>query len=146
MYDLFLSRLAGVIGDRELDTLTPADIAMIWRATAEKRGVVTANRTKAVLSLVLNCGGLWDMMTIANPSAGMRGKKETGRQDILIDDELYAAVYTVANQPLRNAMDLADLCDNALWTSCACSAPTSCVATSSSARRRRAHSLRYTRC
>ncbi|HEF4754698.1 TPA: tyrosine-type recombinase/integrase [Burkholderia cenocepacia] len=110
MYDLFLSRLAAVIGDRELDTLTPADVATIWRATAEKRGVVTANRTKAVLSLVLNCGRLWGMMTIANPCAGVRGKKETGRQNILIDDELYAAVYAVADQPLRNAMDLADLC------------------------------------
>ncbi|AJX32619.1 tyrosine-type recombinase/integrase [Burkholderia oklahomensis] len=110
MYDLFLTRLAAVIGDRELDTLTPADVASIWRATAEKRGVVTANRTKAVLSLVLNCGRLWDMMTIANPCAGVRGKKETGRQDILIDDELYASVYAVADEPLRNAMDLADLC------------------------------------
>ncbi|KVQ18620.1 tyrosine-type recombinase/integrase [Burkholderia cepacia] len=110
MYDLFLSRLAAVIGDRELDTLTPSDVAAIWRATAEKRGIVTANRTKAVLSLVLNCGRLWDMMTIANPCAGVRGKKETGRQDILIDDELYASVYAVADQPLRNAMDLADLC------------------------------------
>ncbi|KWE65549.1 integrase [Burkholderia ubonensis] len=110
MYDLFLSRLAAVIGERELDTLTPADVATIWRATAEKRGVVTANRTKAVLSLVLNCGRLWDMMTIANPCAGVRGKKETGRQNVLIDDELYASVYAVADEPLRNAMDLADLC------------------------------------
>lgn len=110
MYDLFLSRLAGVIGDRELDTLKPADVANIWRATAEKRGVVTANRTKAVLSLVLNCARLWGMMTIANPCAGVRGKKETGRQDVLIDDELYASVHAVADEPLRNAMDLADLC------------------------------------
>ncbi|WP_065494334.1 tyrosine-type recombinase/integrase [Burkholderia sp. CCA53] len=110
MYDLFLSRLGAVIGERELDTLTPADVATIWRATAEKRGVVTANRTKAVLSLVLNCARLWGMMTIANPCVGVRGKKETGRQGVLVDDELYAAVYAVADQPLRNAMDLADLC------------------------------------
>jgi integrase len=110
MYDLFLSRLAAVIGDRPLDTLTPADVANIWQATADKRGVVTANRTKAVLSLVLNCGRLWNMMTIANPCAGVRGKKEHGRKDVLIDDELYARVYAVADVPLRNAMDLADLC------------------------------------
>ncbi|MEX3846745.1 tyrosine-type recombinase/integrase [Paraburkholderia sp. BR10882] len=110
MYDLFLSRLAGVIGDRELDTLKPADVASIWRATAEKRGIVTANRTKAVLSLALNCARLWGMMTIANPCAGVRGKKESGRQDVLIDDELYASVHAVADEPLRNAMDLADLC------------------------------------
>lgn len=49
-------------------------------------------------------------MTIANPCAGVRGNKETGRQDVLIDDKLYVAVYAVAYQPLRNAMDLADLC------------------------------------
>jgi integrase len=110
MYDLFLTRLSTVIGDRALDALTPADVAAIWQATAEKRGVVTANRTKAVLSLVLNCGRLWNMMTIANPCAGVRGKKENGRQHVLIDDQLYAAVYAVADEPLRNAMDLADLC------------------------------------
>jgi integrase len=110
MYGLFLERLVAVIGERELDSLTPADVAMIWRATAEKRGVVTANRTKSVLSLALNCGRLWNMMSIANPCAGVRGKKEKGRQDVLIDDELYASVYSVADEPLRNAMDLADLC------------------------------------
>ncbi|MBR8237545.1 MULTISPECIES: hypothetical protein [unclassified Burkholderia] len=69
MYDLFLSRLAAVIGDRELDTITPTDVAEIWRATSEKCGIVTANRTKSVLSLVLNCGRLWNMITIANPCA-----------------------------------------------------------------------------
>lgn len=110
MYELFLARLAAVVGDRELDSLTPADVANIWQATAEKRGVVTANRTKAVLSLALNCARLWGMMTIANPCAGVRGKKEHGRKDVLIDDELYARVYAVADVPLRNAMDLADLC------------------------------------
>ncbi|MFB7747917.1 hypothetical protein, partial [Streptomyces sp. NPDC056132] len=110
MYDLFLSGPAAVIGDRELDTLAPGDVATIWRTTVEKRGVVTANRTKAGLSLVLNCGRLWGMMAIANPCAGVRRKKETGRRDALIDDELYAAVYAAPYQPLCNAMDLANLC------------------------------------
>jgi hypothetical protein len=143
MYDLFLSRLAAVIGDRELDTLTPTDVATIWRTTAEKRGVVTANRTKAGLSLVLNCGRLWGIVTIANPCAGVRGKKETGRRDVLIDDELYAAVYAVAYQPLRNAMDLADLCaqrpSDILRVQCA----NIVRATSSSARKRLEHLSTY---
>ncbi|CAN7189051.1 tyrosine-type recombinase/integrase [Trinickia sp. LjRoot230] len=109
LYDLILTRLTSVIGDRELDKLTPADVSNIWQATAEKRGVVTANRTKAVLSLAMNCARLWGMMAIANPCSGVRGKKERGRKDVLIDDELYAQVYAVADEPLRNAMELADL-------------------------------------
>lgn len=108
-YDLYLARLTASMGDKPVDEITPADVADIWQSTRDKRGLVTANRTKATLSAVLNCGRLWGMMKVANPCAGVRGKKEDGRKDVLINDQLYQAVYDVADQPLRNAMDLADL-------------------------------------
>ncbi|AIU27222.1 integrase [Pandoraea pnomenusa] len=109
LYDIILTRLQGTLGERALDDIRPADVAQIWQVTAEKRGVVTANRTKAVLSLTLNQARLWGLMTQANPCAGIRGRKETGRKGVLVSDELYDAVYKHADQPLRNAMDLADL-------------------------------------
>lgn len=109
LYDTILTRLTNVLGDKPLDEISPADIADIWQSTSEKRGTVTANRTKAVLSAILNCGRVLGMMTIANPCAGVRGKKEPGRKRVLISDAQYQAVYDVADQPLRNAMDLADL-------------------------------------
>ncbi|CAG9259181.1 hypothetical protein BDI4_60100 [Burkholderia diffusa] len=49
------------------------------------------------------------VMPMPAPAAAIR-LPTSSTVDILIDDELYAAVYTVADQPLRNAMDLADLC------------------------------------
>ncbi|MDN4572884.1 integrase [Pandoraea cepalis] len=109
LYDALLTRLGAIIGSRALDDIRPADVADIWQSTAEKRGVVTANRTKAVLSLALNQARIWGLMNQANPCAGVRGKREVGRKSVLVSDELYDAVYKHADVPLRNAMDLADL-------------------------------------
>jgi hypothetical protein len=97
LYDIILTRLEGVLRERELDSLTAADVSDIWQATAEKRGIVTANRTKAVLSLTLNCARLRRMMTQANPCVGVRGKKERGRKDVLVSDDYYSRVYAVAD-------------------------------------------------
>ncbi|KFX79976.1 integrase, partial [Ralstonia solanacearum] len=108
-YDIYLTRLTASMADKPVDEITPADVADIWQSTRDKRGTVTANRTKATLSAVLNCGRLWGMMKAPNPCTGVRGKKEAGRKAVLINDELYQSVYDVADQPLRNAMDLADL-------------------------------------
>ncbi|RRW94261.1 tyrosine-type recombinase/integrase [Pandoraea apista] len=109
LYEIIITRLETIIGKRALDDVRPAEVAAIWQSTAEKRGVVTANRTKAVLSAMLNQARLWGLMTQANPCAGVRGRKETGRKSVLVSDELYDKVYAKADQPLRNAMDLADL-------------------------------------
>ncbi|CAJ0742875.1 tyrosine-type recombinase/integrase [Ralstonia mannitolilytica] len=109
LYDTILTRLTDILADKPLDEISPADVANIWHATQEKRGTVMANRTKAVLSTVFNCGRLLGMTKNANPCTGVRGKKEAGRKSVLISDALYQAVYEVADQPLRNAMDLADL-------------------------------------
>ncbi|GAB3420005.1 tyrosine-type recombinase/integrase [Massilia agilis] len=48
------------------------------------------------------------MTSKANPCAGIKGYRETGR-DVYIDDEVYKAVYAAAEPPLRDAMDLAYL-------------------------------------
>ncbi|GAB3630134.1 integrase [Pandoraea terrae] len=109
LYDIILGRLQGVIGDRALDDIRPAQVAEIWQSSAEKRGMVTANRTKAVLSAVLNQARQWGLMAQANPCVGVRGKKESGRKAVLVSDEQYFAVLKHADGPLRNAMALADL-------------------------------------
>ncbi|TAL53792.1 MAG: integrase [Pandoraea sp.] len=109
LYDIVLTRLQAILGDRALDSIQPSDVAEIWQTTAAKRGTVTANRTKAILSATLNCARVWGMMVQANPCGGVRGRKEHGRKNVLVTDELYERVHAAADQPLKHAMDLADL-------------------------------------
>ncbi|MBV6447078.1 MAG: Tyrosine recombinase XerC [Nitrosomonas sp.] len=71
------------------------------------RGVIRANREKALFSHIWNKGREWGYTNLPNPCAGIRGFKETGRKNVYIDDQLYKAVYDKASQPLRDAMDMA---------------------------------------
>ncbi|PHR17846.1 MAG: integrase [Sphingopyxis sp.] len=72
-----------------------------WRKSAPVR----ANREKALLSAIWNYAREMGYTKLANPCAGVKGNKETGR-DVYIEDELFQAVYQVADQGLRDAMDL----------------------------------------
>lgn len=72
-----------------------------WRKSAPVR----ANREKALLSAIWNYAREMGYTALANPCAGVKGNKETGR-DVYIEDELFHAVYQVADQGLRDAMDL----------------------------------------
>lgn len=77
-----------------------------WRgATAKTR----ANREKALLSHIWNFARSVGMTTLPNPCRGVRGFTEKGRKDVYIDDEVFGAVYTCANQSLRDALDVAYL-------------------------------------
>lgn len=71
-------------------------------------GHVPANREKALLSHIWNYARESGLTHLANPCAGIKGFKEAGR-DAYIDDSIYSAVWTVAEQGLRDAMDLAYL-------------------------------------
>lgn len=73
------------------------------------RGVIRANREKALFSHIWNKAREWGYTNLPNPCAGIRGFKETGRKNVYIDDQLYKAVYDKASQPLRDAMDMAYL-------------------------------------
>ncbi|RSE59023.1 integrase [Alcaligenes faecalis] len=71
-------------------------------------GGVRANRELALFSHIFNYARETGLTNASNPSAGVRKTRETGR-DIYVEDGVYSAVYTAADQPLRDAMDLAYL-------------------------------------
>ena len=69
---------------------------------------IRANREVALLSHIWNWAREKGYTDLSNPCKGIRRHKEVGR-DVYIDDATYAAVYSQADQPLRDAMDLAYL-------------------------------------
>ncbi len=124
-----LVQLEGVFGLVPIDQIRPADV----RTYLDLRGKtarVRANREKALLSHVFNQARAWGYTSAPNPCAGIRGHRETGR-DRYVTDEEYGAVWTAADDALRDAMDLAlltgqrpadvlkmdraDIRDGALW-------------------------------
>ncbi len=91
-----------------LEAIEPQHVRqyMDWRsATAKTR----ANREKALLSHIWNFSRQTGLTTLPNPCSGVRGFTETGRKDVYIEDEVYAAVYACANQSLKDALDMAYL-------------------------------------
>lgn len=93
-----------------LNAIRPAHVQQYldWRTDKGKHSCVRANREKALFSHWWNKARKWDMTNLPNPCAGISGYPETGR-DIYIEDEVFEAVYQVACQPLRDAMDAAYL-------------------------------------
>ena len=93
-------------------------------------GHVRANREKALFSHIWNYARGKGLTNKPNPCAGIKGHKETGR-DVYVDDEIYKLVHSAADEPLRDALDLAyligqrpadvlklsrsDIKDGALW-------------------------------
>lgn len=78
-----------------------------WR---ERSGaVVRAKREKALFSHIFNKAREWGYTSRANPCAGIRGKKEIGRKQVYISDQMYDAIYRISSQPLKDVMDLAYL-------------------------------------
>ena len=71
-------------------------------------GHVRANRDMALLSHAFNYGREVGMTKIANPCQGIKKFKEDGR-DVYVEDDLYQRVYKEADEPTRDAMDLAYL-------------------------------------
>lgn len=90
-----------------LDEIRPQHIRQYldWRG---KSSPVRANREKALFSHIWNKARSWGLTNLANPCAGIKGHKEAGRS-IYIEDDVYTAVWTVADEPLRDALDLAYL-------------------------------------
>jgi integrase len=79
-----------------------------WRTDNGKTALTRANREKSLLSHIFNKARAWGVLDTVNPCQGIRGFTETGR-DIYIEDDIYQAVYAVATQPLKDAIDLAYL-------------------------------------
>ena len=109
--------------DTPLDEIEPVHISayLRWRhqksvATyvAKKQkppanaGHVRANRELSLFSHIFNTAREKGLTKAANPCAGVKKNAEEGR-DVYVEDDLYAKVYAVADQPTRDAMDLAYL-------------------------------------
>lgn len=95
---------------------------MTWRAQLKVRltkagvpikttgtGKVRANREKALLSHIWNFARDEGYTDLENPCREIKGSKEKPRE-IYVYDEQLAAVRAVADEPLRDALDLAYLC------------------------------------
>ena len=70
---------------------------------------VRAKREKALFSHIFNKAHEWGYTSNPNPCAGIRGTKEKGRRHVYITDQMYSDVYSHAEQPLIDAMDIAYL-------------------------------------
>lgn len=79
-----------------------------WRTEKGTQSTTRANREKALLSHMMNMAINWGMLEGINPCTGVKGYKETGR-DVYVEDNVFKALYDVASQPLRDALDLAYL-------------------------------------
>lgn len=75
---------------------------------APNAGHVRANREKALFSHIWNHAREIGLTKLANPCAGIKGHKETGR-DVYVEDQVYAAVHGAATDWLQDLMDLAYL-------------------------------------
>ncbi|MNM06946.1 site-specific tyrosine recombinase XerC [compost metagenome] len=109
---------------RELDTLLrffgdpPIPLAelrpihvreyMDWRTRHGTTATVSANREKALLSHIWNKCREWGLTDAENPCRGITGFKEAGR-DAYIEDDVFRSVWTAADEPTRDVIDLAYL-------------------------------------
>ncbi|MDR6381769.1 tyrosine-type recombinase/integrase [Paraburkholderia caribensis] len=71
-------------------------------------GHVRANRELALFSHIFNHARSRGLTKAANPCAGIKKNSESGR-DVYVEDDLYQRVYAKADQPTKDAMDLAYL-------------------------------------
>lgn len=92
--------------DAPIEAIEPIHVRQFL--THRKDAPVRANREKALLSHIFNMAREWGLTSRSNPCQGVKNYKETGR-DIYIEDEVFAAVYESACQPIMDAMDLAYL-------------------------------------
>jgi len=73
-----------------------------------RKAKVRANREVALLSHLWNWAREKGYTDLPNPCEGVRRNKESGR-DVYVEDGTYSSVYAKADQPLRDALDLAYL-------------------------------------
>jgi integrase len=90
-----------------LDEIRPQHIRQYldWRG---KSSHTRANREKALFSHIWNIARSWGLTNLPNPCAGIKGFS-LKRRDIYIEDAIYNAVWQSADDPLRDALDLAYL-------------------------------------
>lgn len=87
--------------------------ALAWYAEKKRKappnaGHVRANRELALFSHVFNNAREIGLTKSGNPCVGVKKNTEDGR-DVYVEDDLYAKLYQQADEPTRDAMDLAYL-------------------------------------
>jgi len=97
-----LKQLRPTFDEAPIDSITPFNIAGYRDARSAK---VRANREIALLSHVFNMAREWGLTERENPCQGIRKNKEAPR-DYYANAAVWDAVYAVAEQELKEAMDL----------------------------------------
>lgn len=97
-----LKQLRPTFDEAPIDSITPFNIAGYRDARSAK---VRANREIALLSHVFNMAREWGLTERENPCQGIRKNKEAPR-DYYANANVWDAVYAVAEQELKEAMDL----------------------------------------
>lgn len=90
-----------------LEEIQPQHVRQYLRIRGLK-AKVRANREKSLLSHIWNFARESGYTSLANPCAGIKGNKETGRE-VYIENDVFANVYEHASAPVRDAMDIAYL-------------------------------------
>lgn len=90
-----------------LDEIRPIHVQQYLHHRSSAK--VSANREKSLLSHIWNWARSKGFTDLPNPCAGIKRNSEKGRKAVYIEDQVLAAVYEVADQPLRDALDLAYL-------------------------------------
>ncbi|MFZ4480139.1 MAG: tyrosine-type recombinase/integrase [Rhodoferax sp.] len=81
----------------------------IWALLEWKKSTpTTANRLKRVFSHMFNKARQWGYTERENPVRGIEGFA-LGKREVDVSEAVYKAVWNVASEPLRDAMDLAYL-------------------------------------
>lgn len=90
-----------------LDDIQPVHIRQYldWRGKAAR---TRANRERALISTLWNHARAWGYTEKPNPCAGIAGFAEPPRK-VYVEDAVFEAVYQAADQPTRDALDLAYL-------------------------------------
>lgn len=104
-YGYALDQLREHFGSAPLDQVRPTHVTQYL----EKRSVETRHRALrevSVLGMVYRFARAHDLTT-ADPVAPIKRGKLPGRKAIYIEDDILQAVYDVASQPLRDALNLA---------------------------------------
>jgi integrase len=102
-----LIKLEAVFGAMPIDAIKPYHIKR-YLDERGKTAKVRANRERALFSHVFNFAREHGYTDAPNPCAGIKGHKETGRDRYVEDDE-FLAVWSKADCPVQDAMDLAHL-------------------------------------
>jgi len=100
-----LVNLESVFGDMPIDSIKPNHVRR-YLDIRGRQAKVRANRERALLSHLFNCAREWGYTDAANPCAGVKGHKETGRDRYVTDAE-FRAVWEQAHFTVQDAMDLA---------------------------------------